>query len=276
MITGSNVLISLLLNSVEDYLKGKSFTEFIQKDQPSIKCYLIQDEDTCFFIYDEKYKIKVFFEKENFEKYSEDFPTNYFDNIQNSMILITRYKIDFTVSNLKAGIKNYDFCILIYDFIIDKSQQRNKKIKLKIKDINLLNQIILLKTSLFKRIIREILNSHANLSINYGYGAFRLDISTSKFFLFNQFDNFIVGKSKFNILEFSESDEKVIDEYFNFFNEDVIEKKNNCEIMLNEFMNFDDKGKVEKLNDNKEEMFLRLKKYLNLDLNEEKESLAPN
>lgn len=171
MITSTNILIPLIKTSLEDYYGEEfSFLKYVHNNKFNLlKCFIIKDkESNNYYIYDEFHKIKVFFERKNFENYIDEFPSNFLDDINSCMILITKFKLDLSYNISFSQIRTFEFVILIYDFILDKSQKRFRDVSLIQKDVNEAVEVKLLK----QFFIKDMINIKLRNSICRGNEAF--------------------------------------------------------------------------------------------------------
>lgn len=211
MITTDNVFIPLVKDCLKNYIdENISLSKLVTTHQFSkLKGYLIYDEGTSnYYIYDETYKIRIYFEKKGFENYFENFPSGYKDNIENCMILITKYKLDLNSCFTFSSIRTFDFVILVYDFVIDKSQLRNTKIKLSHKDLNSALEIKLLKQFFLKYLVSE----KVTISINdegYRYDTKMKNDRLSKIYNTPTLKN--MGYGVFRLVLFNINDSKDFD-----------------------------------------------------------------
>lgn len=149
MFAAKDVILNLIVANLESNFTHKN---------PTLKAFIIKDKENNYWIYDEMYKIKIFFLKEKILKLTEDLPGE--QQIENCMLIIYSYKLDFKYHVLNDE-RFLESVILAYDFSIDFYQKRMSLTASKEKkDINENTDIKLFLQLFLRSMILKTLNTN--------------------------------------------------------------------------------------------------------------------
>ena len=210
-----------------------------------------------YFIFDSSFKMKILLSKNEFSKAKCLSSMGMYDDLNNTTILIKKYRIDVLISsiNFNSLSFNYTLCLLADEFVIDTSLKAKVQMK-NLPDINSSDEVAYLKERLISIYQIGLLSNMKRRENEYGLIHFSETIKKSRF-LIEKDDFFNCDSSDFDLIGCDNLFSKLgID--ISLMKEETVEK---TVISVNDYDEGNDEVKFLGLKREKKELFMK-KDYL--------------
>lgn len=137
-----------------------------------------------YFIFDSSFKMKILLSKNEFSKAKCLSSMGMYDDLNNTTILIKKYRIDILISSINCNSLsfNYTLCLLADEFVIDTSLKAKVQMK-NLPDINSSDEVAYLKERLISIYQIGLLSNMKRRENEYGLIHFSETIKKSRFLI---------------------------------------------------------------------------------------------